>query len=705
MLGHQRDSDGCFDQSKVLKLSRRQATMEPRKNDIRLLFAAAGKSANKRPSADDSTSPVRDRSKSSRIVLAPSLPFSQTAPDTASGEMAKSLVLDDEDETDEDEPSDLPPTMPTASSGRLSATSFSTQSGMPATSSQRIVKNGEVIVTNSDEDSASSSEMEDLDLMLGLSKSRPKPADLMPIVERASQESLGRRQQTTNWRSRGEIGLKRHFKVDTSIKSRRLLQDLAAKTNRERESAAAVAESIRSIHSANSRADEIQAQLDSAGVPGEIDPSTVAAMIGETTDREGIDRLIQAVRRTDALQSKQEYSFFGEQEPDLCAPMNIPDSLRKVFKTRQYTEAAMLDGFLDMLIASGNLQADEANLEWTLSMALTSERDGLHTAYCQLLLHADSEEWLNADWVWRMFFLMGASGDALDLTLPIKPRVRLGPNVNKPARNWIRVLRILKILETCAIRLPTQPRRDALLMLNRLALDKDMCLSHRTSTAVRQTLDTILETIPASQFDTDLSFLIDKIPQQTPDARFRVATLQALTSSSPRTLQLRHDLAKSYFFIDPPPSYNIDSPSHLSTLATYMQQQHAFQIRGDMDFASLAASIETLDALIDNTYRPSASTKDAREFNRGVDQLADCVKNMATQIRDSGANHLARTEAKEALDALHARLFFAVRTEPRPKKSVFGGPSALDGLGAMGSESFMRAFLERRGKKEAGGLE
>ncbi|KAK5009011.1 hypothetical protein LTR28_003176 [Elasticomyces elasticus] len=73
-------------------------------------------------------------------------------------------------------------------------------------------------------------------------------------------------------------------------------------------------------------------------------------------------------------------------------------------------------------------------------------------------------------------------------------------------------------------------------------------------------------------------------------------------------------------------------------------------------------------------------------FNLAVDSLVQHLRQTASQIRDSGASHMRRTEAKSALEGLACRLEYAVRTRPKPKKGVFGSA-------AQGQESSMARFL------------
>ena len=70
---------------------------------------------------------------------------------------------------------------------------------------------------------------------------------------------------------------------------------------------------------------------------------------------------------------------------------------------------------------------------------------------------------------------------------------------------------------------------------------------------------------------------------------------------------------------------------------------------------------------------------------------------MFTSIVDTGASHMTRTEAKDVLEAFHARLVYAVRTKQKPKVMLFGDASVE--LQAGGN--LMKQFLARSKPKEA----
>jgi hypothetical protein len=94
----------------------------------------------------------------------------------------------------------------------------------------------------------------------------------------------------------------------------------------------------------------------------------------------------------------------------------------------------------------------------------------------------------------------------------------------------------------------------------------------------------------------------------------------------------------------------------------------------EYDYGELRAVTTFLNSIIDSGWSETKfRDEDAEdEFNREVDLLAERVKKIFTAIEDSGASHLRRTLAKEALESLHYRIVYSVRSKPRPKKVLFG---------------------------------
>lgn len=165
----------------------------------------------------------------------------------------------------------------------------------------------------------------------------------------------------------------------------------------------------------------------------------------------------------------------------------------------------------------------------------------------------------------------------------------------------------------------------------------------------------------------------------------------------------------AFFFEDS--SYltpTITSLSSLPSITRHLRTSR-FDIHQTTDYANLSASISLLNiGLDDGDPPPLSSTSPFSEelttgsnkkypntseaaFNKAVDRLAHRVHTMFTSIVDTGASHMTRTEAKDVLEAFHARLVYAVRTKQKPKVMLFGDASVEVQAGAK----LMKRYFSR----------
>lgn len=165
----------------------------------------------------------------------------------------------------------------------------------------------------------------------------------------------------------------------------------------------------------------------------------------------------------------------------------------------------------------------------------------------------------------------------------------------------------------------------------------------------------------------------------------------------------------AFFFEDP--AYLAPTPSSLSSLSAITRHLRTsrFDIHQTTDYATLSAKISLLNIGIDDGDPPplpltspfssdtatDSNSKDPKNneaaFNKAVDRLAHRVHTMFTSIVDTGASHMTRTEAKDVLEAFHARLVYAVRTKQKPKMLLFGDAS----VEVQAGENFMKQFFAR----------
>ncbi len=179
------------------------------------------------------------------------------------------------------------------------------------------------------------------------------------------------------------------------------------------------------------------------------------------------------------------------------------------------------------------------------------------------------------------------------------------------------------------------------------------------------------------------------------DQNFRLRLLRNIPASSPRLSVLRRRLSLAFFFQDI--QYLNKQPKALLDLRQIARhlQKPQFVIRVNTDYAELSASISILSIGVDAGDPPSSShTSQKASFNAEVDLLSDRIKAMFTQIIDTGASHMRRTEAKEILESFHSRLLYAVRTKRKPKTMLLGDLD-FDARPDSRQGAIMMGFLEK----------
>lgn len=125
----------------------------------------------------------------------------------------------------------------------------------------------------------------------------------------------------------------------------------------------------------------------------------------------------------------------------------------------------------------------------------------------------------------------------------------------------------------------------------------------------------------------------------------------------------------------------------LKRITVFLARDQRFNMKlhktnGDYDYGDLFAICTLLEIVINSSlYDMQHSQADAAdEFNTAVDKLAAQINKISSSIEDTGASHLKRMLAKEALEALHYRIVYSVRSKPPPMKLVYSGrPRKKDG--------------------------
>ena len=103
-------------------------------------------------------------------------------------------------------------------------------------------------------------------------------------------------------------------------------------------------------------------------------------------------------------------------------------------------------------------------------------------------------------------------------------------------------------------------------------------------------------------------------------------------------------------------------------------QDKEFHVDHTTDYNKLICSITILNICTDSGDSPTSfpTWEDEVVFNKMIDQISVRLRELSSQIIDTGALNMGRTEAKQAIDNFLRRLNYTIRTEPPPKRTILG---------------------------------
>ncbi|KAL4973327.1 hypothetical protein BDW66DRAFT_162189 [Aspergillus desertorum] len=371
-------------------------------------------------------------------------------------------------------------------------------------------------------------------------------------------------------------------------------------------------------------------------------------------DSVGLQRILDAVRRTEALDLGKSWSFF-DLETELPRPQEFPCEcigpgtylavLRDRDPNSPERERAFNSGIIDFAVAKG-LLPDEV-LRWILYSIPSESRDGLRQAYCRALK------------VYTLFRRMSAKPAALALTDPVVPDTHPQGRLDSFADDT---------------------RNRILNYILRLPLDNTLTQDFTICSAIERTITAVLDATTDEYADELATNICITAHSTLKDAELQSRLLEHIVPVNDWISALRRRLA--YIFLTNDPSADVgaqDRKAEVSRISSMLKRPQ-YNVKRykkgqtEYDYGKLTAITNLLDIIIDSGWSETQFADESAEdeFNHEIDALADQIKRIFTAIQDSGASHMKRTLAKEALEALHYRIVYCVRTKPRPKKVLFG---------------------------------
>ncbi len=460
---------------------------------------------------------------------------------------------------------------------------------------------------------------------------------------------------------------------------------------------------------------------------GEVDTKLLASLIHDTGgDDDDLSRLMNAVSRTEALSGTKSFSVFDptgvtDLEAESLAEYDFPNVPLLSSLFRSYDDAgrtrAFLSGYMSELAATGQLSAEVLN--WTFRSVLVEKDEYVCQSYIECLRQGSSF-WartnVGARDIEEMFEIVGAV--SINLKDSIAPTYQPLQKKSFPTPRYL--LTLLDLFQAICQHMDFLALASLSSVVCRLTLDEEVMSNGVVSSKVEGVLYTLINLPDQETRQHVMESILKDMGKHLSAPNLQAQLLSHLMPTSSTTCHLRIQLALTFLFGSGSKALtpNLCVTSLLDMLTNHVRSSPDFDTSArnarKLDYSHLRAQAMILDTAISDGHRPAAFTarSDEAAFNMSVDTLTDAIKARYTSISDSGASHISRTEAKDALTAVYWRVLVVVRTKPRPKKHIFDSEGKLRNAKEVASEDrgreMMKGFLakmkekKRKGEEDAG---
>ena len=309
-----------------------------------------------------------------------------------------------------------------------SAHSTSSSFGLSTTpSSQRVLKNGQTVILNSDNESDSDSSLADIDEIL-----RPQRRARLssPLTELGSSdpELPSPTQLPTMTRLRSSRRLRQNARKDASIEKRYefSLHQLLERTEKDNAEDEAYRRALNLADEIVTQQMPSESKYDTPEPSAPLSAEKLASKL-HIEDSDDVDKLMQALKRTEALQTNSSWSFFKDSQamPQVqVPPLPLPAKPPWAFWEQQpaHQEIGFLSGSVADVAAAGNLPGEV--LKWILEYAYFEPREDLYLSYLLVVEKAgpQAEEILDKAHLTNLMFRLGMSREAGDPSRKIDPK-------------------------------------------------------------------------------------------------------------------------------------------------------------------------------------------------------------------------------------------------------------------------------------------
>ncbi|KAI9056143.1 hypothetical protein LZ554_001071 [Drepanopeziza brunnea f. sp. 'monogermtubi'] len=377
------------------------------------------------------------------------------------------------------------------------------------------------------------------------------------------------------------------------------------------------------------------------------------------------DKVNRALRRTEATVADPRWYFF-ETQAELGKPKrkpfpvaSIPESWKSVLMDPEARHQTFLSGFAEDMVSLGQQLPDELFL-WMLDEVSIESNAPLRTSYLNL-------------------FRQCGTARTTSLKEAIRPVQRLADPY--PSRDWAKLLSVIKFLGQAAEILNQSSRTYAISMLLRMSVDKMVFENTDIHDSMQQSMARLCYHIPDDIWNASCSQICKSLFTTTTEPSLRLQAIGSISSTTPRTHDLRRRLATSFFFNSL--SYAKTHSHTLMSLDSVIDRlaDPVFDTKPSTKYRDLAALLNLLDIAVDDGQSLSVdltNKKVEEKYNRDVEELSATINSIMSGINTGGASNISRIEAKSLADNVSKRIAVTLRTKRKPKEYWFDGKKEED---------------------------
>ena len=378
-------------------------------------------------------------------------------------------------------------------------------------SSQRVVKNGEVVIRNSDDESDSDSSLESLDdlLLFEGQNSQREPACPTPQLLSSSPNTNpqdGRRMRSRRRTKADTVAVPIHS--DHAVQAKKYKFDLESLVRHKKQEEASMEVFTRASTMLRSLEQRQVSARRAASTTRPLDATFIDVVMKEHGDEDELNRLKVAIRRTEAMNHDKLWSFFDEQGKEPLFeqsefPRSEDDRLGRMLRKSSSRQQAFLSGYI-MEYATKERLPEEMML-WIMEAICLESRDDLRCSYTATLADAskDLSSTLSPERINRLFRKIGATIEALDFEGPVNPYPALSMSMEAVSRPNLSSL--LDLFRNIASKLGAEARMHVICILCRLLLDHSIAHNYHVLSAIEDTLASLVESIPQQGLDAEVS--------------------------------------------------------------------------------------------------------------------------------------------------------------------------------------------------------